>query len=779
MGRTGIILALGLVVAGASCGASDGERLAPVSIEIRFHPGDASPASSRAASTTPELTAAPTEYDQVTRVLLDVTRVAGDVPVYINFDLGEATPDQWRGELPLVPRDQPLRFSARALDAAGQVAFSGETFATLVSDNAELEIPLAPAQDQQTFPMPRMLRIVYPAVLYSGQEEQMSFTLQGNAGAAIAVRISPAGTTTPAAEVSPATGTLTLTGNVADFVTVYTPPEVATETVLDYQITITLDGGQSAVAITTRFQVTVQPRAPGGVVHHARPRVVFNPVIRSLTAMRGESPGTVELFAEVRDDSAPAQLSYQWSFTPAEGSPAATFADGGATNPGVFQGYTLAHQGLISLAVTDEDAGNTTLHYQLVPNQFASAIDHDAVHGIKHIVAGIAHTCALTGENRVRCWGDNESGQLGYGHSNDVGDHPGRLPYQAGDVPLPPLDPVRQLVAGNRHTCALLQSGLVVCWGSNFAGQLGYGHTRNIGDGEPVTASGYVTLGGLATKIAAGSDHTCAILQSGAVRCWGSNSLGQLGHGTTFPIGDDETVASAGNVDLGPGVTVQQLALGALHTCALLSSGKVRCWGYNAHGQLGYGHTNHLGDNEGISTLPDVSLTGSVRKLVARGLHTCALTFSGTLRCWGYNAYGQLGQQVAVSSNWGDEAHELPSTLPGDIHTGAPITDVVSGEYHVCAQSSDGQLKCWGYNAHGQLGDGGFYQSMPRPPTTGVNLDGVSAHRIAAGLFHTCALRSNGTVRCWGSGDSGQLGRGSTANSATATGNVDISILDP
>lgn len=450
MGRTGITLAFGLVLAGAGagCGGSDEERRAPVSIEIRFQPGDVSPASARASSTTPTLMAAPTEYDQVTRVLLDVTRVAGDVPVYVNFDLGEATPDHWRGELPLVPRDQPLRFSARALDAGGQVAFSGESFATLLSDNTELEIPLAPAQDQQTFPMPRILRIVYPAVMYAGQEEQMSFTVQGNAGAAIGVRISPAGSTTPAGEVSPATGTLTLTGNVADFVTVYTPPEVATETAIDYQITITLDGGQSAVAVTTRFRVTVQPRAPGGVVHHARPRVVFNPVIRSLTATRGEVPDTVELFADVRDDSAPAQLAYQWSFTPADGSPAATFANGGSGNPGTFQGYTLAHQGLLTLEVTDEDAGNTTLHYQLVPNQFASAIDHEAVHGIKHLVAGTAHTCALTGENRVRCWGDNANGQLGYGHTNDVGDSLSRLPYQAGDVPLPPLDPVRQLVAG-------------------------------------------------------------------------------------------------------------------------------------------------------------------------------------------------------------------------------------------------------------------------------------------------------------------------------------------
>jgi alpha-tubulin suppressor-like RCC1 family protein len=400
----------------------------------------------------------------------------------------------------------------------------------------------------------------------------------------------------------------------------------------------------------------------------------------------------------------------------------------------------------------------------------------------------------LTGQNRVRCWGDNQFGQLGYGNALDVGDAPTRLPFTAGDVLLPVFDPVAQLVAGNNHTCVLFQSGLVYCWGRNNSGQLGYNSIENLADGEPVTSFGYVSLGDLATRIAAGGDHSCAVLTSGALRCWGLNTSGQLGRGNTANIGDNETVFSAGNVDLGASVIVKDLALGGAHTCALLTTGAVRCWGRGTEGQLGYGNPNNLGDNEPINNLANVSLTGTVRKLVAGELHTCALTFAGTLRCWGRDAEGQLGQDIpgmttfnsagSITSfgpngiNWGDQANELPSTLPSDINTGAQATDVAAGDNHVCALSSDGQLKCWGRGDSGQLGYGST-SNQQIPPTTGVNLDGVTAYRISAGAAHTCALRSNGTARCWGAGADGRLGRGSTVNIATATGNVDVQIFAP
>ncbi len=761
-----------------------------VSLEIRFQDDTAPTPQSSAGQLRIALAApGPTTHDTVARILVDVTIVDSGLPFFTNFDLTKIAPDVWRGDVPLLPRDQQLRFAARALDANGDVGFSGETVATLTVDNQDVQIPLAPAQNGQTFQMPRLFRIAYPGQIQAGAEEQIAFTILDNAGASVAVQITPLGNPmTPSADFSPATGTVTLTNTVADFMTVYTAPEVTTDTDFDYQVTITDARTQSAVAITTNFSTHIIPRPPGTpIVHNLHPSVLFNPVILSLTANGSDTPGTVELVANVSDDSTPDHLTVQWNFAPNAGTPDATFANGGLGNPGLFQGYTLAHQGTITLAVTDENNGTTTLHYTLTPNQFADAIDHVSVNGLKRIVAGDAHTCVLTGQNLVRCWGDNQFGQLGYGNAIDVGDAPTRLPFTAGDVPLSavdpithlPFDPVQQLVAGNNHTCVLLESGLVTCWGDNRFGQLGYNRTDNLGDGEPVTSFGYVTLGDLATRIAAGGDHTCAILQDGALRCWGRNDFGQLGRGNTDNIGDNETVFSVGNVDLGAGVTVKDLALGGFHTCALLTTGAVRCWGRNDVGQLGYGNTNNLGDDEPINNLPNVSLTGTVRKLVAGAFHTCALTFAGTLRCWGDGRFGQLGQSFGGSDAfWGNQANELPSTLPSDINTGAQVIDVTAGDFHTCALSSDGQLKCWGLGSSGQLGYGDF-KNLGSPPTAGVDLAGVTAYRISAGAAHTCALRSNGTARCWGQGADGRLGRGDTATSATATGNADIQIFAP
>jgi len=814
------ILALSSYVALAcssmmNTGCGTAEHAGSVSLEIRFQDDTAdapsssvgTPGKSRIASRaadSPTQDVGPTTHDTVARILVDITFVSNGQPFFTNFELTKVATDVWTGTVPFLPRDQQLQFAARALSAAGDVAFSGATQATLTIDNQAVQIPLAPAQNGQTFAMPRLFRIAYPGQIQAGAEEQIAFTILDNAGASVGIQITPLGNaTTPSTDFSPATGTVTLTNTVADFMTVYTAPDVTTDTDFSYQVTITDARAQSAVAITTNFSTHIIPRPPGTpIVHNIHPSVLFNPVIRSLTANGSETPGAIELVADVSDDSTPDHLTVQWSFAPNASTPNATFDNAGLGNPGLFRGYTVDHQGTITLAVTDENNGTTTLHYTLTPNEFADAIDHVSINGLKRIVSGSAHTCVLTGQNQVRCWGDNSFGQLGYGNAIDVGDAPTRLPFSAGDVPLSavdpmthlPFDPVQQLVAGHNHTCALLASGLIYCWGDNQFGQLGYNRTDRLGDGEPVTSFGYVTLGDLATRIAAGGDHTCAILQSGTLRCWGRNNFGQLGRGNTANIGDNETVFSAGDVDLGAGVMVKDLALGDSHTCALLATGAVRCWGRNDFGQLGYGNTNNLGDNEPINNLSNVSLTGAVRKLVAGVTHTCALTFNGTLRCWGHGPEGELGQIVPGMStfnnigqvtangangiNWGDQAGELPSALPSDINTGAQVTDVAAGDFHTCALSSDGKLKCWGFGSSGQLGYGDTANQLT-PPAAGVNLDGVTAYRLSAGAAHTCALRSNGTARCWGAGADGRLGRGSTTNSATATGNVDINIFGP
>ena len=234
-------------------------------------------------------------------------------------------------------------------------------------------------------------------------------------------------------------------------------------------------------------------------------------------------------------------------------------------------------------------------------------VDVDVDRTVIQIAAGGAYTCALLTGGAVRCWGWNLLSSHGY--ANPIGDD--ETPADAGDVNVGGT--VAQIVAGGRHTCALLTDGAVRCWGNNHYGQLGYGHTDDIGDDESPVDAGNVNVGGTVTQITAGSDHTCALLTDGAVRCWGWNLFSSLGYGHANPIGDDESPASAGNVNVGG--TVTQITAGSDHTCALLTDGAVRCWGWNEHGMLGYGHTDTIGDDETPADAGDVDVGTPVIKL--------------------------------------------------------------------------------------------------------------------------------------------------------------------
>ena len=167
---------------------------------------------------------------------------------------------------------------------------------------------------------------------------------------------------------------------------------------------------------------------------------------------------------------------------------------------------------------------------------------------------------------------------------------------------------VTQISLGFSHTCALLNTGKVRCWGDGEYGQLGYGNENDIGDdnGETPASAGDVNVGGTVTQISLGSYHTCALLNTGNVRCWGWGSLGRLGYGNETDIGDDETPADAGDVNVGG--TVVQISAGLYHTCALLNTGKVRCWGEGSFGRLGYGNENDIGDGEDPAVAGDVNI---------------------------------------------------------------------------------------------------------------------------------------------------------------------------
>jgi len=376
-----------------------------------------------------------------------------------------------------------------------------------------------------------------------------------------------------------------------------------------------------------------------------------------------------------------------------------------------------------------------------------------AVNVIIQLAAGGAHTCALLQGGVVRCWGRGAEGQLGYGNLNAIGDDTNEMP--PADVEVGGT--VTQITAGAYHTCALLDTGAVRCWGKGSDGQLGYGSTDSIGDTPGEMPPADVNVGGSVIQIAAGALHTCALLDTRAVRCWGNGSSGQLGNVGVDSIGD--ALGEMPPADVHVGSTVVRIAAGASHTCALVATAAVACWGNGADGRLGYGGTQSVGDNETPATAGTVPVGGAVSQIAPGANHTCARLNTGGVRCWGAGAHGQLG--YGNSNSIGDSV--LPSAA-GDVNVGDTVVQVVAGTEHTCALLSSGAVKCWGYGPLGQLGYGnGNSIGDSETPSSQVDVSlGGPVVQIATSALHSCALLGSGEVRCWGVASDGQLGYGST-----------------
>jgi alpha-tubulin suppressor-like RCC1 family protein len=351
--------------------------------------------------------------------------------------------------------------------------------------------------------------------------------------------------------------------------------------------------------------------------------------------------------------------------------------------------------------------------------------------GVAAVAAGGGHTCALTSAGGVMCWGWNHFGQLG--DSTIAWER--RTPLDVAGL----ASGVAAVAAGGWHTCALTSAGGVKCWGANEAGQLGDGTTTN--HSAPGDVAGLTS--GIAA-VAAGGSHTCALTTAGGVKCWGENTNGQIGDGTTTNRSTPVDVAG-----LSSGVAA--VAAGGSHTCALTTTGGVKCWGANDAGQLGDGTATDR------STPVDVvGLTSGVAAVAAGSSHTCALTTTGEIKCWGHNHASQLGDGFTISG----------SSTPLDVMgLSSGVDAAVAGGGHTCALTSGGGLKCWGNNAYGQLGDGTIVTGRSTPVDVAGLASGVTA--VAAGWGHTCALTTADGVKCWGSNRSGQLGDGTTSDRST------------
>ena len=320
------------------------------------------------------------------------------------------------------------------------------------------------------------------------------------------------------------------------------------------------------------------------------------------------------------------------------------------------------------------------------------------------ISAGIQHTCALLDDGTVKCWGNGGAGRLGQGNTATLGDQPGEMAALA-PVDLGPGRTATAITAGGAHTCAVLDDGSVKCWGSNASGRLGQDNTENVGDqaGE-LAALAPVDLGPgrTATAVSASFAHTCALLDDGTVKCWGSGNSGQLGNDATGNVGDQAgDMAALAPVNLGVGRTATAVSAGPQHSCALLDDGTVKCWGSGADGRLGQGSTTTLGDQPGeMAALAPVTLGADAVGVSAGSGHTCALLVGGSVKCWG--AGRMLGQDTIA--NIGDQAGEMAALVP--VNLGGSAAGLATGYFHSCVRFGDASVKCWGNGGDGRLGQG-------------------------------------------------------------------------
>ena len=350
------------------------------------------------------------------------------------------------------------------------------------------------------------------------------------------------------------------------------------------------------------------------------------------------------------------------------------------------------------------------------------------------ISVGWEHTCAVLQDGDLKCWGGNAGGQLGDGTRIDK-----RLPLA---VNLSTNLSTIAVAAASYHTCAIIADGSVRCWGTNSDGQVGDGTATD--RLSPTLIS--LPTGKKAVAISAGEMHTCAILDDGSLVCWGDNDFGQIGDNTTT----DRNAPT--RVHLPSNRSVDELSTGAYHSCVLLNDSSMHCWGKNEYSQVGSPGQYIL-----QPSVVQFWINQTVLDIAAGGGHTCALLNDSTVRCWGWNSDGQIGDDSDNDRTTPREAH-----LPDGI---TPVS-VVAGYEHTCAILGDGSLRCWGRGNEGQIGDGST-RDREEPRTVYLPRHRTAA-AVVAGKTHTCAILDDGVMRCWGSGLFGQLGLNSTYSFAIA-----------
>lgn len=358
-----------------------------------------------------------------------------------------------------------------------------------------------------------------------------------------------------------------------------------------------------------------------------------------------------------------------------------------------------------------------------------SPVALDTTAEFEQIVAGERHTCALDSEGHAWCWGLGASGQLGDGRGADSSS-PVPVDFPDGTV-------LTHIAVGTWGSCALDKEGHAYCWGIKYS--LGNGSTDNALSPVKVDTCG-VLAGRTLTEITMGSFSACALDTEGLAYCWGMNYSGQLGTGDTIDAPMPRAVDNSGVLS---GAVLTDIDSGGGHTCVVDVKQHAFCWGDNYHGQLGDGTTT----NALSAVQVDQSVAGDLISVAAGGSHTCVLTVGHEAYCWGFGGYGQLGINSTTSRSTPGAVVGLPAGGLGEIS---------AGSVHTCGLALDGSALCWGDGTEGRVGNDSIAKTLvpdivpvPDPPV-----------HLAAGFNHSCMVGAGGNAYCWGAGESGQLGDG-------------------
>jgi len=437
-------------------------------------------------------------------------------------------------------------------------------------------------------------------------------------------------------------------------------------------------------------------------------RALLTPVVVSIQDGGGNTVTTATIPVTVALDANPGGGTLSGTLTVNAVAGVATFDDLAIDRPGA--GYTL----VVSAGA--------------LPTAESPPFD---VSFVSALAVGTWHACVVRAAGAAYCWGYNSNGQLGDGSTVSR-----TAPVAVGGgVAFASIAP------GAVHTCGLTSSGEAYCWGANSYGRLGDSTTSQ--RTAPTPAAGEMVF----SSISAGLEHTCAV--EAATRdayCWGRNQSGQLGDGTTTTR--VSPIPTFGSTLFG----FDRVSAGGQHTCAIALDGAAYCWGLNAQGQLG--------DATTVTRFVPTEVSGGLafRWLAVNNDNvtwesTCGVTADGETSCWGLNNYGQLGRGTTGGQ----------SAVPAEVFGGLEFTTVSPGQDHTCAVTVDGDAYCWGRNVYGQLGNGAAGADQGTNTPTLVT-GGLVFRFVGTGSSFSCGLTIDDEVYCWGYNGHGELGDGTTTN---------------